>query len=88
MEIVNNISGINFLWIFGIVFLFIAVIGQAKLFFAEINPGCFGRSLALIIALFCLTYAAVTTLLPVEASDLLRNYLTQQIQQFMGFIHW
>ncbi|KAB8335654.1 hypothetical protein SD80_005020 [Scytonema tolypothrichoides VB-61278] len=76
----------NFLLIAGIVFLAIAVVGQARLGFAEINPGFFGRLLALIIGLFSLTGAVVLVLFPVELVDLIRNYLAQQIQQNLGLI--
>ncbi|MBW4624818.1 MAG: hypothetical protein KME49_04725 [Brasilonema octagenarum HA4186-MV1] len=76
----------NLLLIAGTVFLAIAVIGQARLGFAEINPGFFGRVLALIIGLFSLTGAVVLVLFPVEIVDLIRNYLAQQIQQNLGFI--
>ncbi|WP_246162632.1 hypothetical protein [Brasilonema sennae] len=76
----------NLLLIAGTVFLAIAVIGQARLGFAEINPGFFGRLLALIIGLFSLTGAVVLVLFPVEIVDLIRNYLAQQIQQNLGLI--
>ncbi|NMG18616.1 hypothetical protein [Brasilonema bromeliae] len=76
----------NLLLIAGIVFLAIAVVGQARLGFAEINPGFFGRLLALIIGLFSLTGAVVLVLFPVEIVDLIRNYLAQQIQQNLGLI--
>jgi hypothetical protein len=42
--------------------------------------------LALIIAVFYLAGAAIISIFPTEASDLFRNYLTEQIQQFMGLI--
>jgi hypothetical protein len=79
-----NLSTTNLLLIFGLVCLMIAIVGQAKLFFAEINPGCFGRLLALIIAIFSLTLAATITLFPADTPDLLRNYLANYISQFMG----
>ncbi|NMG05996.1 hypothetical protein [Brasilonema sp. UFV-L1] len=74
------------LLIAGTVFLTIAVVGQARLGFAEINPGCFGRFLALIIGLFSLTCAVLIVLFPAEFVDLIRNYLVQEIQQNLGFI--
>lgn len=43
----------NPILILAIVFLIIAVIGESKLLFLEIKPGCFGRLLALGIAVFC-----------------------------------
>lgn len=76
----------NLLLIAGTVFLAIAVVGRARLGFAEINPGFFGRFLALIIGLFSLTCAAVLVLFPVELVDFIRNYLAQQIQQNLGLI--
>lgn len=70
----------------GIIFLLIAVVGQAKLGFAEINPGFFGRLLALIIGLFILVLAALIGLLPVETLNLIKTYLQEQIQQNIGLI--
>ncbi|MGH2413572.1 MAG: hypothetical protein ACRDEA_07760, partial [Microcystaceae cyanobacterium] len=70
----------------GTVFLAIAVVGQARLGFAEINPGFFGRFLALIIGLFSLTCAVLLVLFPTDIVDLIRNYLAQQIQQNLGLI--
>ncbi|MBW4670012.1 MAG: hypothetical protein KME60_22020 [Cyanomargarita calcarea GSE-NOS-MK-12-04C] len=81
-----SLSITNLLLIFGIVCLMIAIIGQAKLFFGEINPGFFGRLLALIIAIFSLTLAATFMLFPAETPDLVRSYLTKYISQFIGMI--
>lgn len=65
----------------GLIFLLIAVIGQARLGFAEINPGGCGRVLALILGIFSLGFAVALIIFPVEAVDLIRNQLVQQIQQ-------
>jgi hypothetical protein len=80
----SSSSFLTFSLVAGIIFLFIAVIGQAKLGFAEINPGFFGRFLALIIGIFILGIAAFLGLFPVETLDLLRTYLQEQIQQNIG----
>jgi hypothetical protein len=82
----TNSPFINCLLIAGTIFLAIAVLGQTRLGFAEINPGFFGRFLALIIGLFSLTGAVLLVLFPVEVVDLIRNYLAQQIQQNLGLI--
>ncbi|NEQ19483.1 MAG: hypothetical protein F6K28_07295 [Microcoleus sp. SIO2G3] len=74
----------TFLLIAGTVFLTISVIGQAKLGFAEINPGFFGRFLALIIGLFTLTTAVLLVLFPADGINLIRAYLVQLIQQNQG----
>jgi hypothetical protein len=74
----------NYLLIAGIGFLLIAVLGQTKLGFAEINPGCFGRTLALFLGVFSLLFALGMVGLPMETFDVIRNYLTQQIQQYLG----
>ncbi|MDZ8051313.1 MAG: hypothetical protein RMX68_003570 [Aulosira sp. ZfuVER01] len=71
----------------GIVFLVIAVLGQTKLGFIEINPGCFGRTLALLIGLISLAFALSVGTTSVETLDLLRTYLTNLIQQSMGFVN-
>ncbi|MBD2446247.1 hypothetical protein H6G76_03550 [Nostoc sp. FACHB-152] len=71
----------NIFLILGIAFLVIAVLGQAKLFFLEINPGCFGRLLALFLGVASLAFALSGGNFPVETADLIRNYLSQAIQQ-------
>lgn len=74
----------NYLLIAGVAFLLIAVLGQTKLGFIEINPGCFGRTLALFLGVFSLLFALGMVGLPMETFDLIRNYLTQEIQQYLG----
>ncbi len=71
----------------GIVFITIAVIGQSKLGFIEINPGCFGRFLALFIGILSLLYALGLLNLSAETLDLLRTSLTEQIQQSISSIN-
>ncbi|MEH1867673.1 MAG: hypothetical protein V7K69_22070 [Nostoc sp.] len=71
----------------GIVFVTIAVIGQSKLGFIEINPGCFGRLLALFIGISSLLYALGLLNFSGETLDLLRISLTQQIKQSISSIN-
>ncbi|MEH2241544.1 hypothetical protein [Nostoc sp.] len=71
----------------GIVFITIAVIGQSKLGFIEINPGCFGRFLALFIGISSLLYALGLLNLSAETLDLLITSLTEQIKQSIGSIN-
>ncbi len=66
----------------GLLFLLISVLGRLKIGFAEINPGLFGRIVALVVGLFCLI---ITVLLIIFPSGILlesiRNSLAEQIQQ-------
>ncbi|MEH1835838.1 MAG: hypothetical protein V7L29_28275 [Nostoc sp.] len=71
----------------GIVFITIAVIGQSKLGFIEINPGCFGRFLALFIGILSLLYALGLLNISAETLDLLRTSLTEQIKQSISSIN-
>ncbi len=71
----------------GIVFITIAVIGQSKLGFIEINPGCFGRFLALFIGISSLLYALGLLTFSAETFDLLRTSLTEQIKQSISSIN-
>jgi hypothetical protein len=71
----------------GIVFVTIAVIGQSKLGFIEINPGCFGRLLALFIGISSLLYALGLFTFSGETLDLLRTSLTEQIKQRISSIN-
>ncbi|MEH2447202.1 MAG: hypothetical protein V7K18_15760 [Nostoc sp.] len=76
----------NFL-IAGIVFITIAVIGKSKLGFIEINPGFFGRFLALFIGISSLLYALGLLNFSAETIDLLRIYMTEQIQHSLSSIN-
>ena len=76
----------NFL-IAGIVFITIAVIGKSKLGFIEINPGFFGRFLALFIGILSLLYALGLLNFSAETIELLRTYMTEQIQQSLSSIN-
>ena len=71
----------------GIVFVTIAVIGQSKLGFIEINPGCFGRLLALLIGISSLLYALGLLNFSGATIDLLRTSLTEQIKQSISYIN-
>ncbi|KAF3886143.1 MULTISPECIES: hypothetical protein [Nostocales] len=77
----------NIFLILGIVFLTISVIGQSRLGFMEINPGFFGRFLALIVGLFSLGSAAALGLFSTEMIDLLRTSISEFIQQNLGLIN-
>ncbi|MFN6518172.1 MAG: hypothetical protein RMY29_027315 [Nostoc sp. CreGUA01] len=80
----TDLAGNNTFIIVGIVFITIAVIGQSKLGFIEINPGFFGRLLALIIGISSLLYAAGLLNFSVANIDSLRTYLTELIQQSLS----
>ncbi|WP_189523494.1 hypothetical protein [Nostoc sp. PA-18-2419] len=71
----------------GIVFITIAVIGRSKLAFIEINPGFFGRFLALIIGVSSLLYAVGLLNFSVGTLDSLRTYLPELIQQSVSSIN-
>ncbi|MCC5605567.1 hypothetical protein LC612_01835 [Nostoc sp. CHAB 5834] len=71
----------------GIVFITIAVIGQSKLGFIEINPGFFGRFLALFIGVSSLLYALGLFNISTVSFDLLRTSLLEQIKQSISSIN-
>ncbi|WP_260447117.1 hypothetical protein [Nostoc sp. 2RC] len=83
----TDLAANNTFVIAGIVFITIAVIGQSKLGFIEINPGCFGRFLALIIGISSLLYALGLLNFSVANIDSLRNYLLELIQQSLSSIN-
>ncbi len=83
----TDLAANNTFVIAGIVFITIAVIGQSKLGFIEINPGCFGRLLALIIGISSLFYAAGLLNFSVANLDSLKTYLTELIQQSLSSIN-
>lgn len=67
--------------IVGLVFLTLAVVGNSRLGFAEVNPGCFGRFLALTIGLFSLIIAGSLAIFPVEMVEPLKTSVAQWLQQ-------
>ncbi|MEH1955681.1 MAG: hypothetical protein V7L02_01890 [Nostoc sp.] len=77
----------NSFLIAGIVFITIAVIGKSKLAFIEINPGFFGRVLALLIGISSLLYALGLLNFSAGTLDLLRISLTEQIKQSISSIN-
>ncbi len=71
----------NIFFILGIVFLLIAVLGSSKIGFIEINPGCFGRTLALFLGVASLAFVFLGGNLPLENINAIGNYLAKAIQQ-------
>ena len=82
----NSLPLNTFFAIAGMTFLLIAVIGRSKLGFAEINPGCFGRLLALIIGLSLLSETSILTAFPTDnLIQLIRDVLTDGIQAIQNY---
>ncbi len=68
--------------VLGLIFLMIAVVGKSKFGFAEINPGGFGRFLALILGIACLMVAVCLVIFPFGILlEVIKNFLTEQLQQ-------
>ncbi|MFN6563126.1 MAG: hypothetical protein RMY28_025495 [Nostoc sp. ChiSLP01] len=82
----TDLTANNTFVIAGIVFITIAVIGQSKLGFIEINPGCFGRFLALIIGISSLLYAVGLLNFSLANLDSIKTYLLELIQQSLTSI--
>ncbi len=76
----------NLFLILGIVFLVIAIIGQSKLLFLEINPGCFGRLLALALGALSLYLALPQGLIAVPNFDVFRTFVQNLIPEFTNMI--
>ena len=78
----------NIFLLAGMTFLLISVLGELKFGFAEINPGLFGRIVALVIGVL---YLIITVLLVIFPSDILqgliRNSLLEQFQQNMNLLN-
>lgn len=71
----------------GTVFLIIAVIGNSKIWFIELNPGGFGRFLGLILGLVFYILVFSSLLVPIEfwqtISEALSNQLQENIKSFV-----
>lgn len=78
----------NIFLLAGMTFLLISVLGELKFGFAEINPGLFGRIVALVIGVL---YLIITVLLVIFPSDILqeliRNSLLEQLQQNINLLN-
>lgn len=65
----------------GTVFLIIAVIGNSKIWFIELNPGGFGRFLGLILGLVFYILVFSSLLVPIEFWQTISEALSNQIQE-------
>lgn len=68
------------LLISGLVLLLISIIGQSKLLFLEINPGCWGRFLAFILGVLSLTLFAILSVGSTQSLDAIATSLFDQIR--------
>lgn len=72
----------NIFLLAGMFFLLISILGELKFGWAEINPGLFGRIVALVIGSVCLIITVLLVIFPADLlQELLRNALTQRFQQ-------
>lgn len=65
----------------GTVFLIIAVIGNSKIWFIELNPGGFGRFLGLVLGLVFYILVFSSLLVPIEFWQTISEALSNQIQE-------
>lgn len=66
----------NIFLLAGMTFLLISVLGELNFGFAEINPGLFGRIVALVIGVLCLITTVVLVIFPTDIlQGLIRNSL-------------
>ncbi len=82
----NSLFLTNIFVLAGMIFLLISVLGEFKLGFAEINPGLFGRIVALVIGILCLIITVLLVIFPSDMQGLTRNSLGEQFQQNINFI--
>lgn len=68
------------LLISGLVLLLISIIGQSKLFFLEINPGCWGRFLAFTLGVLSLILFAILSVGSTQSLDAIATSLFEQIR--------
>jgi hypothetical protein len=76
----TNTSLTTILLISGLVLLSISIIGQSKLLFLEINPGCWGRFLAFTLGVLSLISFAILSVAPTQNLDAIATSLFEQIQ--------
>lgn len=66
----------NVFLIAGIIFLLISILGELNFGSAEINPGLFGRIVALVIGVICLI---ITVLLVIFPPDILQELIRSNL---------
>lgn len=78
----------NIFLLAGMTFLLISVLGELKFGFAEINPGLFGRIVALVIGVLCLIITVLLVIFPSDIlQELIRNSLLEQLQQNINLLN-
>ncbi|MFB2894562.1 hypothetical protein ACE1CI_16755 [Aerosakkonemataceae cyanobacterium BLCC-F50] len=68
------------LLISGLVLLLISIVGQSKLLFLEINPGCWGRFLAFTLGVLSLIMFAILSVGTTQSLDAIATSLFDQIR--------
>lgn len=68
------------LLISGLVLLLISIIGQSKLLFLEINPGCWGRFFAFTLGVLSLILFAILSVGSTQSLDAIATSLFDQIR--------
>lgn len=78
----NNPPLTNIFLLAGMFFLLISILGELKFGWAEINPGLFGRIVALVIGSVCLIITVLLVIFPSDLlHELLRNALAERFQK-------
>ncbi len=66
----------NIFLLAGMIFLLISILGELNFGSAEINPGLFGRIVALVIGVICLIITVLLVIFPPNIlQELIRNNL-------------
>lgn len=66
----------NIFLLVGVIFLLISILGELSFGSAEINPGLFGRIVALVIGVLCLI---ITVLLVIFPPDMLQELIRSNL---------
>lgn len=73
-------------FVLSLVFFVVAVIGNSKIAFVEVNPGCFGRLLSLFFGAITLAVAVYLVIFPSPTFEAFKIQFAQLLQQNISYI--
>lgn len=69
------------LFIVSLTLFILAIVGNSKLAFIEVNPGCFGRLLALLFGFITLLAATALVVFPMPMLEGIKTQIAELLQQ-------
>lgn len=77
----NNTPLSTIFFVVSLILFALAIVGNSKIAFIEVNPGCFGRLLALLFGFITLLAAIVLVVFPMPMLDEIKTQIAELLQQ-------